>query len=46
MAASTVGVLILAYLSWLRLALGEVIGNRPLLFLGVLFVHEFLRGRP
>jgi len=33
-----VGVLILLYLSYLRIFLDQTIGNRPLLFLGILFV--------
>lgn len=32
------GGLILIYLSWLKLVAGETIGNRPLLFLGILLV--------
>ena len=35
---SVVGVAILAYMSWLRLVRDEIIGNRPLLFLGMLLV--------
>lgn len=35
-ALSIAGVVILAYLSWLRLVLGEGIGTRPLLLFGVL----------
>ena len=37
-AAGFIGGLMLVYLSWLKLALGETIGNRPLLFLGILLV--------
>jgi dolichol-phosphate mannosyltransferase len=33
-----VGGVILLYLAWLRLGVGETIGNRPLLFLGILLV--------
>ncbi len=33
-----IGVCILVYLSYVRLFLDQVIGNRPLLFLGILFV--------
>jgi dolichol-phosphate mannosyltransferase len=38
MLAGGAGGIILIYLAWLRLALGETIGNRPLLFLGILLV--------
>ncbi len=37
-ALATLGFVILLYMSFLRLALGEVIGNRPLLFLGMLLM--------
>ena len=37
-ALSLIGVMMLAYLSYLKLVLGETIGNRPLLLLGVLLV--------
>jgi len=35
---SLIGVVILSYLSYLKLFLGEAIGNRPLLLLGILLV--------
>jgi len=38
MLAGFFGGVILAYLAWLRLGVGETIGNRPLLFLGILLV--------
>jgi len=36
--AGFVGGLILIYLTWIKFAAGETIGNRPLLFLGILLV--------
>ncbi|MBP9711136.1 MAG: glycosyltransferase [Candidatus Pacebacteria bacterium] len=36
--AGGAGSVVLIYLAWLRLELGETIGNRPLLFLGILLV--------
>jgi len=36
--AGGIGGVILIYLAWLRLGVGETIGNRPLLFLGILLV--------
>jgi len=37
-ALGTLGLVVLTYMSWLRLVRDEVIGNRPLLFLGLLLV--------
>ncbi len=38
MGSAGIGLMVLVYLSYLRLVLDETIGNRPLLFLGILLV--------